>query len=233
MATLNGDLVGARSFRRAFAVALGALAVLVAAPGAYAATCADFSTQAAAQTAANTRDADGDGVYCESLPCPCAGPGSTSHPAKPKPQPARLRLRTALLGKRTRRTGCRVRGALPDPRCTPGAVYLEALKPQLCASGWSAKVRAVSEATKNAVYASYGIRHHSRATYEIDHLVPLELGGSNDPANLFPEAANPKPGYHEKDEVENATRHLVCDYRWNLRATQRGLARNWLAYYKN
>jgi hypothetical protein len=42
-----------------------------------AATCSQYSNQAAAQRAADTRDADGDGVYCESLPCPCAGPGKT------------------------------------------------------------------------------------------------------------------------------------------------------------
>lgn len=39
-------------------------------------TCADYSNQADAQRAADTRDADGDGVYCESLPCPCAGAGA-------------------------------------------------------------------------------------------------------------------------------------------------------------
>lgn len=36
------------------------------------ATCADYSNQAAAQRAADTRDPDGDGIYCESLPCPCS-----------------------------------------------------------------------------------------------------------------------------------------------------------------
>jgi hypothetical protein len=41
-----------------------------------AATCSQYSNQAAAQRAADTRDADGDGVYCESLPCPCARPGA-------------------------------------------------------------------------------------------------------------------------------------------------------------
>ena len=34
-------------------------------------TCSDYPNQAAAQRAADTRDADGDGIYCESLPCPC------------------------------------------------------------------------------------------------------------------------------------------------------------------
>ncbi len=55
---------------------------------AQAATCSAYSNQAAAQRAHDTRDADGDGVYCESLPCPCAnrnsgggspGPVAASH----------------------------------------------------------------------------------------------------------------------------------------------------------
>lgn len=40
-----------------------------------AATCSDYENQADAQRAADTRDADGDGIYCESLPCPCLRPG--------------------------------------------------------------------------------------------------------------------------------------------------------------
>ena len=44
-----------------------------------AATCSEYSNQAAAQRAHDTRDADRDGTYCESLPCPCAtGTGGTS-----------------------------------------------------------------------------------------------------------------------------------------------------------
>jgi hypothetical protein len=47
---------------------VAAAAGAATAPRAGAATCADFPNQAAAQRAANTRDADGDGIYCESLP---------------------------------------------------------------------------------------------------------------------------------------------------------------------
>jgi hypothetical protein len=48
---------------------------------AWAATCADYPNQAAAQAAGDTRDADGDGIYCESLPCPC----STDPPVRTPP----------------------------------------------------------------------------------------------------------------------------------------------------
>jgi hypothetical protein len=44
------------------------------------AACSAYATQAEAQRAGDTRDADGDGRLCESLPCPCAGPGSDQPP---------------------------------------------------------------------------------------------------------------------------------------------------------
>jgi hypothetical protein len=58
---------------------IAALVIVGWMPGAAsAATCSDFSTQADAQRAADTRGADGDGIYCESLPCPCLKPGESS-----------------------------------------------------------------------------------------------------------------------------------------------------------
>jgi Protein of unknown function (DUF1524) len=65
-----------------FAMSLVLSALGAATPAtsvAQAATCADFPNQAAAQEAANTRDSDGDGVYCESLPCPCSHEWHTQH----------------------------------------------------------------------------------------------------------------------------------------------------------
>src|SRR4051794_41828408 len=41
-----------------------------------AAVCDDYSNQKEAQEAADTIDADSDGVYCEANPCPCLKPGS-------------------------------------------------------------------------------------------------------------------------------------------------------------
>jgi hypothetical protein len=39
-------------------------------PAASAATRDDYSSQADAQRAMDTRDADSDGIHCEMLPCP-------------------------------------------------------------------------------------------------------------------------------------------------------------------
>lgn len=51
--------------RRWMTAAVTAVAVAGAWPaGAQAATCSDYTNQAEAQRAADTRDADGDGIYC-------------------------------------------------------------------------------------------------------------------------------------------------------------------------
>ena len=53
-----------------------------------AATCDEYSNQADAQRAKDTRDADGDGIYCEDLPCPCLMPGDEDDAGAPAPTPA-------------------------------------------------------------------------------------------------------------------------------------------------
>jgi hypothetical protein len=66
-------------------LAPGASARPLDAPVAHAsATCADYSNQAAAQRAADTRDGDGDGIYGESLPA--QGPSrATCRTSSPPP----------------------------------------------------------------------------------------------------------------------------------------------------
>lgn len=77
----------------------------------------------------------------------------------------------------------------------------------------------------------YGITSHRPGQYEVDHLVSLQLGGSNDIANLWPEAASPKPGFHEKDRVENYLHDQVCSGAISLSQAQAEIATNWLNVY--
>ncbi len=87
------------------------------------------------------------------------------------------------------------------------------------------------ESEKNDVYAEYGISSHSTGQYEVDHLISLELGGSNDIANLWPEAANPRPGFHEKDQVENYLHDQVCSGKLSLQQAQQEIATDWQSVY--
>src|SRR4051812_27830991 len=231
---------GVQMFRAAVAALLIACGALVPAatarsldtPVAHAAaTCADYPNQAAAQRAADTRDADGDGIYCEDLPCPCLKPGDGGTPTPT--HRAKVRLgRSVTLAPVRKRTGCEVHGPLPDAGCTPGARYSRVGKAQVCRPGYASSVRHVTESTKDAVYAAYGMsRHFNGADGEVDHLVSLELGGSNIRANLFPEAAMPRPGSHEKDRLENRLHAEVCSGAITLRRAQRLVASDWIAAY--
>jgi len=47
--------------------------------------------------------------------------------------------------------------------------------------------RNVSEARKRKIYESYGVPEDERGDYTIDHLIPLSIGGSNEPSNLWSE----------------------------------------------
>jgi hypothetical protein len=92
----------------------------------------------------------------------------------------------------------------------------------------------VSTSTKHAVEIEYGMDAKSHGkTLEIDHIVSLELGGSNDIANLFPEKRDLSPGYKVKDKLENKLHDLVRDGKRQLRATQRRIPSNWQTLHKD
>ena len=48
-------------------------------------------------------------------------------------------------------------------------------------------VRNVAVGTKASIYNKYRISADSRSEYTIDHIIPLSIGGSNTPSNLWPE----------------------------------------------
>ena len=91
---------------------------------------------------------------------------------------------TANFGVQTKTSGCKAHNGLPDSACSPGAILSTGTKDAICKSGYAKSVRNVPDSEKNQDYAEYGITSHAPGQYEVDHLVSLELGGSNDIANL-------------------------------------------------
>jgi hypothetical protein len=85
----------------------------------------------------------------------------------------------------------------------------------------------VSGSEKNAVFAAYGIRSHVPYSYEIDHLISLELGGSNSIRNLWPEPYAGPGGARTKDAIENRLHAQVCAHSISLRAAQVEILRWW------
>lgn len=143
-------------------------------------------------------------------------------------------LEAPSLGERTKAAHCEARGPLPDPECTPGAVFADTTAQEICVSGYSRTVRNVSVATKKKIFAMYGIKYPVPfGSYEIDHLIPLSLGGSNELANLWPKAAEPFPGFYEKNTTGNFLVEEVCAGRVDLQVAQERIADDWTAVYFN
>jgi hypothetical protein len=122
----------------------------------------------------------------------------------------------------TKVTGCHVDGLLPDRACTPGAVETTDRR-VVCGSSTRGR-RNVSRELHRAAFVTYGLPpREPPGAFEVDHLIPLELGGSNDLANLWPEAS---PGFHDKDRVENELHRRVCAGTMSLDDAQRAIAIN-------
>jgi hypothetical protein len=126
---------------------------------------------------------------------------------------------------------------MPDSTLTPGlAVTTDATI--VCRPGYATSIRptgALWRRLKEEAYDRYrlprghrsnvdehGIRH---AAYEVDHLVPLELGGSpTDIQNIWPQSID---AAEQKDKVEHELHALVCSGRVPLTQAQAAIARDW------
>jgi hypothetical protein len=137
---------------------------------------------------------------------------------------------TLLARQRTKTAGCTL-GPLPDRGCSPGALDARRTTPVICSKRFhTGDVRSVPDSLKHQVEVEYGLApKRYGSTLEIDHIISLELGGSNDIANLYPELA---PGYHMKDVLENRLHKLVCSGAMTLHTAQRRIAADWTTLYE-
>ncbi len=149
----------------------------------------------------------------------------------PSQQAASTSANSQVLGQRIKISGCVTVNGVQDKDCTPGAIIQGVTADQICVFGYSQSVRNVPESLKNQVYQEYGITTHNTGEYEVDHLISLELGGSNDISNLWPEAAVPTPGFHEKDKVENYLHQQVCSGKMSLQEAQQKITNDWKEVY--
>ncbi len=189
--------------------------------------CADVGHPGSPSPARHTRDAAMPSRSSVSSPASPSG-HRTRRPAEA--HLVRVHDPGRVTGTVTGPCQARDHGRLPDRQCTPGAVDPAVTQTDIgttiCSSGYTERVRPPESQTEDfkfsEAYPAYGMA--SGTTSELDHLVPLELGGANDAANLWPEAGSlPNP----KDAVENALRTAVCDGQVSLARAQRAIARDW------
>lgn len=127
---------------------------------------------------------------------------------------------------------------LPDAKLTPGVlnpkVTQSTIGKTICRAGWTSTVRNVSEKTKKQVMQRYGLPASELSKVEIDHFVSLEIGGSNDVTNLWPQYYEGPAGYlgaRDKDVVETHLAHEVCAGTITLAEAQKEI-RKWPDVYR-
>jgi len=139
----------------------------------------------------------------------------------------------------TQSSSCKaINDILPDPKCTPGATDPKVTQANIdftiCASGYTKTVRPSGSATnpiKLQVMQAYGFTD-SPGNYELDHLIPLELGGApDDVKNLWPEPYYTNPNSYDKDGFENYLHNQVCSGAMALKTAQDEISYNWVKYW--
>jgi hypothetical protein len=146
----------------------------------------------------------------------------TGNSAAPIPAPGTCKL------------GNRDGQAMPDLKCTPGAINPAVtqanINETICKSGWTKTVRppvSLTNRIKQQVDKAYGLPTDTQG--ELDHDVSLELGGApDDPRNLWVEPGKiPNP----KDAVENKLNQAVCSGLVPLTVAQRAIATSWVTAF--
>ena len=75
---------------------------------------------------------------------------------------------------------------------------------------------------RREVFRRYGVPWAAHRDYEVDHLVPRELGGADDLSNLWPQNWDDA---HRKDHEENRLHQAVCAGTLSLEEAQARMRR--------
>jgi hypothetical protein len=122
---------------------------------------------------------------------------------------------------------------IPDPSLTPGAVRTTDVV-DICSTPTS-NLRHWSRDRDNWILAEYGLPPGAHPQFEIDHLIPLCLGGADTDSNLWPE---PRRSIEKewpaelKDDLEHRLCEMVCAGELDVGQAQQEIAADWTESYR-
>ena len=106
----------------------------------------------------------------------------------------------------------------------------------ICTPGWTATVRpstSYTQGVKSKLLKEAGMNPDRAVDYELDHFVPLALGGHpRSLDNLWLQRWDGEWNAHVKDRLERRLQVMVCEGRLTLRAAQAAVERNWKRAYR-
>jgi hypothetical protein len=120
---------------------------------------------------------------------------------------------------------------LPSAFLTPGDAR-KVTKEQICAPGYAASVKPTKDSMKIEAFSRYGLRDGQSATDVLDHLIPIELGGTDSLENLWPEPVKGEWNAAQKDALEQKLLGMVCDGTLTVKQAQGAIRKNWVQAYQ-
>lgn len=119
---------------------------------------------------------------------------------------------------------------LPNRKLTPGHA-VDVAAADLCKPGDKNPARDIPIALKCQVFYKYRINRNDIG-YNVDHLIPVRLGGSNSIDNLWPQPLSGEWCWRRKNKLERRLRKLVCRGQLDLKQAQQEIATDWISAYK-
>jgi hypothetical protein len=134
-----------------------------------------------------------------------------------------------------------------NPKLTPGAVDVtlvadltktshpvNGIEHNICAAGFTTppfRVATKSQKIKTAVCRAYGLTTGCPGpAWELDDIIPIEVGGQNVQANLWPQPiAEARVKDHQVEDTLGGPRGLVCAGRITLKDAQFCIMNDWVA----
>lgn len=144
-----------------------------------------------------------------------------------------------MIGPRMLVCGCIAAAALAAPSIamaqrpssykTPGATA-KVKTERLCAPTFAASLEPISNWQRTEALGRYGLRAEGFSG-ELDHLVPVSLGGSNDPDNLWPFRASGAFTLEAKQALAVKLHDMVCAGKLSLKDAQDAFRKDWTKAY--
>jgi hypothetical protein len=122
---------------------------------------------------------------------------------------------------------------IPDPSITPGAVRTTNID-EICSIP-TGTLRHWSRERDDHIMAEYGLPSGAHPRYEVDHSIPLCLGGADSDRNLWPQprrSLEPVWNAERKDELEARMCSLVCAGALDVGTAQREISEDWTEAYR-
>jgi hypothetical protein len=145
-----------------------------------------------------------------------------------------------MIGRRMLVCGCLAAAALAAPSIamaqlpsgykTPGATAKVKME-QVCAPDFAKSIKPASNWQRTEALERYGFRPDGFSG-ELDHLVPMSLGGSNDPDNLWPFHANGAFTLEAKQALASKLQGMVCARKLSLKDAQDAFRKDWTLSYR-